>query len=181
MKQTCKKALQIYCFFVRIGCFTFGGGWSIVAQMQKEFVEKRKWITKEELFDFTAIGKSLPGTMIGNCSFLFGYHVGGFLCAAAAVLGIITVPLIILSVIVPFYTAICDNAVVNMVMVSVRAAVIPIMVQVAVNLFSSIPRKLYAYLIMAAAFAAYVFLGVSAVWIIVFGGLIGVLIGRREK
>lgn len=181
MKQKCKKALQIYCFFVKIGCFTFGGGWSIVAQMQKEFVEKRKWITKEELFDFTAIGKSLPGTMIGNCSFLFGYHVGGFVCAAAAVCGIITVPLIILSVIVPFYTAICDNKIVSMVMVSVRAAVIPIMIQVAANLFPSIPKKLYAGFIMVAAFAAYVFLGASAVWIIVFGALAGLVLGGREE
>lgn len=47
-------------FFFKIGCFTFGGGWSILAQMEQEFVDKRKLITKEELLDMVAVGKSVP-------------------------------------------------------------------------------------------------------------------------
>ena len=57
--------------FLKFGCFTFGGGWSIVAQIRKEFVEKRRWITDEELLDFTSVGRSTPGLMIGNAAILF--------------------------------------------------------------------------------------------------------------
>ena len=61
-----KALLALFWEFFQFGCFTFGGGWSIVAQMQRLYVEKRKTITGEELLDITSVGRSLPGTMIGN-------------------------------------------------------------------------------------------------------------------
>ena len=72
-----KKALTLFRQFFQFGCFTFGGGWSIVAQMQKLYVEREKTITSQELLDITSVGRSLPGTMIGNVAFLYGYRVGG--------------------------------------------------------------------------------------------------------
>lgn len=47
LRKNIKMAIQIFVYFFKIGFFTFGGGWSILAQMQKEFVEKRKWLTEE--------------------------------------------------------------------------------------------------------------------------------------
>ena len=85
-KQQLRRTLSIFLTFLKFGCFTFGGGWSIVAQIQKEYVEKQRWITDEELLDFTSVGRSTPGLMIGNASVLFGYHAAGgaagrlFLC-----------------------------------------------------------------------------------------------------
>ena len=69
--------LRLFWIFFRIGCFTFGGGWSILAQMEQEFVVKRKWITKDQLLDLTAVGKSVPGIMITNIGMLLGYQLGG--------------------------------------------------------------------------------------------------------
>ena len=50
-KERWKKALWLYLYFAKVGCYTFGGGWSIIAQMQKDFVAKRGWTTDEELLD----------------------------------------------------------------------------------------------------------------------------------
>ena len=86
-------------FYLRIGLFTFGGGWSIVAQMKREFVDRKGVITEEELTDLTSVGRSLPGTMIGNVSFMFGYHIGGIACGFAALVGIAFWPFVILSVV----------------------------------------------------------------------------------
>ena len=55
-KERIKNGLMLFVFFFKIGCFTFGGGWSILAQMEQEFVDKRKLITKEELLDMVAVG-----------------------------------------------------------------------------------------------------------------------------
>ena len=74
----CSRALELFLYFFKIGFYTFGGGWSIVAQIQQEYVQKKGWITDEELLDITSVGRSLPGLMIGNVSYLFGYHVAGF-------------------------------------------------------------------------------------------------------
>ena len=87
MKQQTARALSIFKTFLKFGCFTFGGGWSIVAQMQKEYVEKEHWITDEELLDFTSVGRSTPGLMIGNVSILFGYHAAGIPGALAGARG----------------------------------------------------------------------------------------------
>ncbi len=79
LEQTEKKArwVELTLTMLKIGLFTFGGGWSIVAQMQKEFVEKRGWLTAEELLDIVAMGRSFPGIMVVNTSVMLGYTLGG--------------------------------------------------------------------------------------------------------
>ena len=72
-----RQVLGLFFQFMKFGLFTFGGGWSIVAQMQKLYVEQEKVITSEELLDLTSVGRSLPGTMIGNVAVLYGYRVAG--------------------------------------------------------------------------------------------------------
>ena len=67
-----RQILGLFLQFMKFGLFTFGGGWSIIAQMQKLYVEQEKTITSEELLDLTSVGRSLPGTMIGNVAMLYG-------------------------------------------------------------------------------------------------------------
>ena len=62
---------------MRFGLFTYGGGWSIVAQMDQLYVQKKKIITSEELLDLVSVAKSVPGTMIANVAMLFGYRAAG--------------------------------------------------------------------------------------------------------
>ena len=94
----CSRALELFLYFFKIGFYTFGGGWSIVAQIQQEYVQSKGWITDEDLLDITSVGRSLPGLMIGNVSYLFGYHVAGFPGALACLLGISLPSLIVLTV-----------------------------------------------------------------------------------
>ena len=90
MKQNnLREALRLYLFFAKIGCFTFGGGWGILAQMEQEFIDKRALITKSDLLEMVAVGKSVPGIMILNISVLFGYQtagIAGALCRAPRLL-----------------------------------------------------------------------------------------------
>ena len=88
--------LRLYLQFLKFGCFTFGGGWSIVAQMKEIYVDREKILTPEELLDITSIGRSLPGTMIGNIAMFFGNRQAGFLGGLACVFGMITAPMIVL-------------------------------------------------------------------------------------
>ena len=108
-KKKIKTGLMLFAFFFKIGCFTFGGGWSILAQMEQEFVNRKKLITKDELLEMVAVGKSVPGIMIANISLLFGYHVGGLFGGACAVLGITCPAVIILSLVTYFYNAVKSN------------------------------------------------------------------------
>ena len=133
MSENLKKCLKLYGQFLTFGSFTFGGGWSIVAQMKDLYVDKEKSITDEELLDITSIGRSLPGTMIGNIAVFYGHRVSGFWGGIACVFGMITVPMLVLMIITTFYSAFQDNIWVASAMKGVRAAVAARIYTVGVN------------------------------------------------
>lgn len=157
-----KNCLLLYLFFFKIGCFTFGGGWAILAQMEQEFVTKRQWITKKELLEMVAVGKSVPGIMITNISMLFGYHVAGVAGGICTVLGISCPAILILSIVTVFYNSLKDNYWVTAALTGIRAAVIPIIGSAALSLGEDALRSRTAVAVLAGAFVLYL-LGVSNV------------------
>ena len=171
-----KKAAVLFGQFFQFGCFTFGGGWSIVAQMQKLYVEKEKTITSQELLDITSVGRSLPGTMIGNVAMLYGYRAAGILGGIACVIAMVTPPMIVLSLITYFYTLFKENLWVMSAMTGVRAAIVPIIASAAVNMVRGAFRFPPCYVLTAAAFALYLFFNVSCVLLVVVGVACGIAI-----
>lgn len=183
MREKLKTALRMYLYFFKIGWFTFGGGWSIVAQMQTDFVEKKKVMEDQELLDITSVGKSLPGIMICNSTYLFGYHQGGTLGGFFAVLGIATPPLIILSAVTFFYHAVRDNMYVARAMVGVRAVVVSIILSAVLKLQktqTSLSRPVFYGLCAVSCALSFVF-RVNNVLIVLGGVAIGLLYHMRRR
>ena len=170
-----ERALIVFREFLKFGCFTFGGGWSIVAQIRKEFMEKRRWITDEELLDFTSVGRSMPGLMIGNTSILFGYHTAGVPGAAAALLGIVIPPILIMLGVVYIYDLIKDNPYVARAMIGVRAAVVPIIFSALLKLFKSGMKDAFCYIVAIAAFCLCLFTPLNNVLIVLMGAAAGLV------
>ena len=183
MREKIKTALSLYLYFFKIGWFTFGGGWSIVAQIQTDFVEKKKVMEDQELLDITSVGKSLPGIMICNSTYLFGYHQGGALGGVLALLGIATPPLIILSAVTFFYHTLRDNMYVARAMAGVRAVVVSIILSAVLKLQktqSELPRPAF-YGLCAASCALSFALRVNNVLIVLGGVMIGLLYHMRRR
>ena len=166
---------DVFINFLKFGCFTFGGGWSIVAQIQKEYVEKKRWITDEELLDFTSVGRSIPGLMSGNASVLFGHHVAGIPGALLALLGIVLPPFAIMIAVTFIYGLVKDNAYVSYAMMGVRAAVVPIIISAMVKLFKAGMKDVFCYLIAIGGLALCLFTGISNVLIVVIGAAAGLI------
>ena len=166
---------DVFINFLKFGCFTFGGGWRIVAQIQKEYVEKKRWITDEELLDFTSVGRSIPGLMIGNASVLFGHHVAGIPGALLALLGIVLPPFAIMIAVTFIYGLVKDNAYVSYAMMGVRAAVVPIIISAMVKLFKAGMKDVFCYLIALGGLALCLFTGISNVLIVVIGAAAGLI------
>lgn len=175
-----RKVLSIFLTFLKFGCFTFGGGWSIVAQIQKEYVEKKHWITDEELLDFTSVGRSVPGLMIGNASVLFGYQVAGIPGALAALLGIVIPPFLIMLGVVFLYDLVKDNVYVARAMTGVRAAVVPIIFCALLKLFRSGMKDVFCYIIAVTALVLCLFVKLNNVLIVLIGAAAG-LIWRKVR
>lgn len=143
-----RQILELFLQFMKFGLFTFGGGWSIIAQMQKLYVEQEHTITSEELLDLTSVGRSLPGTMIGNVAMLYGYRVAGIVGGMACLFGMILPPMAVLAVITQFYTAFQSNLWVAAAMRGIRAAVVPIMISAVIGMVGSAFRFPPCYAVM---------------------------------
>ena len=174
-KSDPKVALRLFLYFFRIGWFTFGGGFSIIAQMQKDFVDKMKLVDEQKLLDQTSIGRSLPGLMVANVAYLFGYDQGGLLAGVTSVFGIITPPVIMLSIVTMCYTAFRDNKYVARAMMGVRAAVVPIIISALRKLFKSGMKDVFCYIVALGAMALCLFTGINNVLIVVMGAAAGLM------
>ena len=173
-----KRILRLYLDFFWFGCFTFGGGWSIIAQMQKTYAEEQKSITNAEILDLTSVGRSLPGTMIGNVAMMYGFREAGYFGGAACLLGMVTMPTLILAVITHFYTIFQANPIVAACMTGIRAAVVPIMLNAVFNMVNGAFRFPPCYAVAVLTFSLYLFFGVSPVWLVVLGILCGFAISE---
>ena len=170
--------MQLLAEFIRFGCFTFGGGWSIVAQMQQLYVEKKNVITSQELMDLTSVAKSLPGTMIANVAMLYGYRVGGFVGGLVCVFGMTVPPMIIMILICYGYQVFRSNFWVVSAMTGMQAAVVPIVASAARGLIKGSLKYPPCILVTAVCFLMYTILDVNIVVLIVFGVLSGLLMGE---
>ncbi len=173
--------LKLFLVFFKIGIFTFGGGWGIVAQMQNEFAENRKVLSSEDLLDIVSLGRSLPGTMAGNVAYLFGFRQTGVIGGVSALIGITLPPLLVLAVITVFYSAAKDNVYFAAAMKGVRATVAPIIFSALLKLWKSAFPKPLCYAVFAGAAALSFFLKISAVYLIVMGIIIGLIFGGEAK
>lgn len=161
--------LRLFWIFFRIGCFTFGGGWSILAQMEQEFAVKRKWVTKDQLLDMTAVGKSVPGIMITNISMLFGYQLGGVFGGVCAVLGIACPAFLILSLVAVFYDHVKDNFWCHCILVGIQASVVPIIASAAYSLGKDIFKAKKSIIICMSALVIIFITSISNIALIILG------------
>ena len=170
---------------MRFGLFTYGGGWSIVAQMDQLYVQKKKIITSEELLDLVSVAKSIPGTMIANVAMLFGYRTAGLFGGVICVFGMCFPPMAVLVLISFFYEAFRDNYWVSAAMQGMQAAVVPIIASVAVNLLKGSLKYPPCVVIIGISTLIYLFADIHPVLLVVFGAVAGLLMGeyyeRKER
>lgn len=164
--------------FIKFGLFTFGGGWSIVAQMQKTYVEERKEISSQELLDLTSVGRSLPGTMIGNIAILFGYSRQGIPGAIICLFAMVLPPFLVLLIVASCYTAFRSNYWVAAAMSGIRCAVVPIIITAAFNMVKGAFKFLPCYFITIICVILYLVFNVNCVYLVILGGVSGFIISE---
>lgn len=121
---------KLFSSFVRIGAFTFGGGWAMISLIEREVVDNRRWIPKEEFLDLLAVAQSLPGILAVNISVAVGDRLRGMRGSVAAALGTIMPCFLIILAIAIFLTPdlIQNNRVVSAIFRGIRPAVVALIV-----------------------------------------------------
>lgn len=178
MKKTSVSTyLTLFLSVFQLSACTFGGGFVIIPLMRKRFVEKLGWIGEQEMLDMTAIAQSSPGAIAVNAAILVGYHVAGIPGALLSVLGTVTPPLIVISVISLFYQAFRDHPVVNMAMAGMLCGVAAVLLDVVINLCKNVlkEKRVFPVLVLLGSFCAVRLLKVNIIVVILLCGILGAL------
>lgn len=122
--------IQLFLTFLKIGAFTFGGGWAMISIIEKEIVDKHHWIEREEFLDLLAVAQSLPGILAVNISVAVGDRLKGTRGSICAALGTILPSFIIILAIAIFLTPdlIKNNEVLSKVFRGIRPAVVALII-----------------------------------------------------
>ena len=122
--------LQLFIVFFKIGAFTFGGGWAMISIIEKEIVEKKRWVTKEEFLDLLAVAQSIPGILAVNMAVAVGDKLRGRRGAVMAALGTIIPSFSMILFIAIFLTPdmIKNNETLNNIFRGIRPAVVALII-----------------------------------------------------
>ena len=136
----CKTNLQLFWTMLKIGLFTFGGGYAMIALLENEFVTKRGWLEQEEFLDVAAIAESTPGPIAINSATYIGYKRGGLTGALVATLGITLPSFCIIYAISLFFDAFLSLAVVAYAFQGIRVAVIYLILSAGLRMLKKMKR-----------------------------------------
>ncbi len=167
--------LRLFIVFMRIGVFTFGSGYAMLALAEKEVVELNKWLTAEQFADAVALSEVTPGPIMVNLATFVGVKQHGILGAIMATLGLIVPPIIAIILITKFYIDYRDHELVQKAFKGLRPAIIGLIFTVVIKL-SRANIVDYRSIFVALLVTVVVFSGLHPILAVVGGGLLGLLI-----
>ena len=145
--------LTLFLTFFRIGAFTFGGGYAMIAVIENICVSQKKWITHEDLMNVTVIAESTPGPVAINCATFVGYKQKGIWGAVTATLGVVLPSFIIIWLISMFLDRFLEIAWVASAFKGIRIAVGILIIDVGVRMAKKMPKEPLRLAIMGCAVA----------------------------
>ena len=159
--------LQGFLTFLKIGLFTIGGGYAMIPLIEREVVERRQWLSKEDFLDLMSLSQMLPGVFAVNFSIYIGHRLKGFRGSLALAAGIVVPSFVIILLIAMFFQAFAGNQVIEAVFKGIRPAVVALIAVPCIQL-GRVARITWAtafFPILVAALIAIA--GVSPVYVII--------------
>ncbi|MBE6659677.1 MAG: chromate transporter [Ruminococcaceae bacterium] len=140
--------LDLFLTFAKIGLFTFGGGYAMLSIIENNCVERKQWITHDEMMNITVIAESTPGPIAINCATFTGYKKAGFIGALAATLGMIVPSFVIIYLISMFLDNFLELTVIANAFKGIKIAVGLLILDAAVTMIGKMQKKLLPRAIM---------------------------------
>ena len=155
--------LDLFLNFAKIGLFTFGGGYAMISLIGSSCVERKRWISHDEMMDITVIAESTPGPNAINCATYIGYKRKGLVGAAVATVGIILPSFCIIFLVSTFLDNFLEIAWVAHAFVGIKLAVGILILDAAIKMIGKMPKKPIPVAIMGGAFCAMMLINIFAV------------------
>lgn len=142
-----KELLEMFVTFLKIGAFTFGGGFAMLPIMEREFVTNRKWVKKEDFVDIIVLSQSFPGVLAVNSSTFIGNKIFGLKGALLALLGVSIPSITVILIIASFFTKFRSNYYVDLAMRGINSAVPALILIAMFSMLKSIKKTHYNFII----------------------------------
>lgn len=187
--QEAKSLGTLFFTFCKIGLFTFGGGYAMIALLEEEFIQRRRWLDKDEFLDMTAIAESTPGPVAINSATYLGYKLAKVPGAAAATVAVCLPSFPIIYAISLFFEQFTQLTVIANAFKGIQVCVIYLIFSAGVRMLKALDKSPFATGVLAAVMLVMVGLSlagvsVSSILLILLSGAAGVaawLIGRRKE
>ena len=187
--QEVKSLETLFFTFFKIGLFTFGGGYAMIALLEEEFIQRRKWLDKDEFLDMTAIAESTPGPVAINSATYLGYKLAKVPGAATATVAVCLPSFLIIYAISLFFEQFTQLTVIANAFKGIQVCVIYLIFSAGVRILKALDKSPFATGVLAAVMLVMVGLSlagvsVSSILLILLSGAAGVaawLIGRRKE
>lgn len=136
-----KKILTLFLTFFKIGAFTFGGGYAMIALLENELVDKKKWLMRDEFLDMTAVAESTPGPVAVNSATYIGYKIAGIGGAAAATFAVCLPSFVIIYVISLFLDKFMSLKYVSYAFKGIRVCVVWLILSAGIKMLKSLEKN----------------------------------------
>ena len=176
---------QVFLSFFKIGAFTFGGGYAMIPLIQNEAVEKRHWVTDEDILEVVAIAESTPGPIAINSATFVGYKAAGILGSVCATLGVVLPSFIIILTLSFVLRQFQEVQAVQYAFQGIRAGVLALLIKALWTMYKRSPKGWPAYVVMGGSFILTAIFDVNVLFVIigcaVFGVVTSLYLERRGK
>ena len=176
-----KSLFKLFLTFFKIGLFTFGGGYAMIANIKEEVVEKNKWLDEEELLQIIAIAESTPGPIAINIATFVGYKQKGFFGSVFSTLGVVLPSFIIILLISLVLDAFMANVYVQYAFMGIKCAVAFLILKAGINMFKKIEKRPLPLIVFSLVFILEIVfellsINFSSIYFILIGGFIGLFV-----
>lgn len=172
--------INLFWSFFKIGFFTFGGGLAMIPFIEEEFIEKKRWVSRDDMTDMIALSQSFPGVIAVNVSIFVGQKIAGKTGTIMAVAGTVLPALLSIILIMSILAGFENNAYVKMVFVGIKAASAALILNTVVKMIRKAVNNTFGAVIAAIGFII-VMINYSAAWSVVIGALAGLWYYRKRE
>lgn len=164
--------LKLFTTFFKIGLFSFGGGFAMIPLIEREVIERWKWITRKDFVDMLVLAQSTPGPIAVNTAVFVGYKTAGVIGAVMATLGTVMPSFIVILLLAIFFAEVRNNIYVDAAFKAMRPAVVALIVAPLIGLVKGM--KWYLVAVSAAVAVLVWYFGFSPIYLIAGGVVVGV-------
>lgn len=180
MKRLKELGALVVVFF-KIGILTFGGGLAMLPMLERELVDRKEWVTREEILNYYAVGQCTPGIIAVNTATFVGYKRSRVLGAVVATFGMVLPSLIIIISIAAVLSNFNHIPAVQRAFAGIRVAVSALITASIITLAKSSVKSIWQFLVALAAFVLVAVFGQSPVFAVLGAALAGFFLGKRGE